>query len=518
MRQKKHRTGYFASHYQKRLVIVALLFILCCQQVFVRPLYASISLAETVNLALQKNEGILLQKEVLNNVHGSFLQTRSLFDPVLSLSTGYSNDMLPAVMGPSSRSIVTSLSVSNLLPIGITITPAVSIKQIRLGSMASNQAQSGVTFDIPLFAGFGNNVSKTARDAAEIEYRAAGFGCYQAATTGVYNTAAAYCDYLYAYLLLQVDHELTESAEKQLHATQALAHADEIAFQRVDLARAYLENSRATEQTAVLQLKAAWELLLLSTGSRPSGREAPETPIDFFPEPHPGVLGSLIDSTLLSDYALSHRSDLKALYLQKSAAVQRLEGSKNLLKPNVSLSLWAGYNSQISGTSFQDYVFSVTRNIPGTSVSATITYTLPIGNNSAQSNYIQNMAAYETSLINQEALARNVLSTVSLDVASVRNAIFVYEMSRKSAESYRRLKEGELKKFRMGMSSIFDLQTISNNLASAEIQLLGAKKTYALAVLNLRYATGTLLKGNDELFTVEAKNLFTIPKLGEIAK
>lgn len=482
-------------------------------------LLAAVSLVDMVKSSLRNNPEILLQKEALNSSYADLEQARSVFDPVIGFSGGYANNIYPTATGPSQTTLQTTFSVARQLPIGISVTPAFSIQQTRTdpasaGSVA-NVAKSGVSLGIPLFAGLGaGNARLNTRRAAESGYRAAGSSYRYALATGVYQTATAYWGYVYACRMLKLYQELTRSAETQLVATKALAAADEIATQMVKQAQAYLDNARSSEVFAALQRRQAWDALMLTAGADMQFHDMLSDPSDQFPVPGAGFLRSLPDIDKLMTYAIAHRADLEASRQQILATGQLLSGARNQLQPDVRLDIWAGYSGWTTGEGFSGYISSLTDHLPGPAISATLTCTLPAGNRQNQAAYIHRLSDNETAKVRGEYLERRVQSSVGLALTSVRNAVSVYELSRRSAESYRALKEGELKKFRMGMSNIFNLQTSGNNLASAELQLLAAEKSFAQAILDLRYATATLIEDREEVSDITAADLTTLPDHG----
>mgnify|MGYP006277466139 CR=1 FL=1 len=485
--------------------------------------FARLSLVELVNEAMLGNTSILLQKEARSSSYAGLLDARAAFDPVVELGGGYSDNTYPTMAGPDQKAFQSSLSLSQQLPIGITITPAFSVQQTRSeltsGNSVSNVAKSGVTLGIPLFAGLGtSNPSAANRKAAEANYRAADLRYRFVVATGVYQTATAYWNYVYAYRLLKLNQELTRSADAQLKATKALSDADEIASQMVKQAQAYLDSARASEVTASLQLRQAWDTLMLTVGTEARNHQMLEEPSDSFPLPGAGFLHSLPAADQLATYAVAHRTDLESSRQEAQSTEQLLKGARNQMLPDIRLNLWAGYNGWGSGDGFSGYASSLTDHLPGPSISATVTYTLPIGNRKNQARYLQRLSDNLTAQVNRQDLERRVESATALSIASVRNAASVYELSRRSADAYRTLKEGELRKFRMGMSNIFNLQTSSNNLASAELQLLAAEKSFAQAVIDLRYASATLVESQGDAVEIKAADLTTLPAQGGPAR
>lgn len=489
----------------KKLLVGVFAFLI----LFPQPTFAALSLLEAVRSALDHAPGILLQRESLLISESDVLGARSAFDPQVSLSFGYRKDAL--ALGDL-KTATTALSTTTLTPFGLTVTPQVSvIGSTPSDTRSSSVASAGVTFILPLLEGLGDNISRTALSASKKMYKAESLTLQHTAGRTVYQAADAYWNYLYAYRMLKLDQQLSQSALESYNATKALAGVGEVAMVRSDQAEAYLQQAQASEITAVQELGQSWNALLLSMGSDTVGRESPEEPLDSFPVPDGDILLLLADGGALKAKAFASRTDLQALKLQGDAASDILRGSRNRMKPKVDLELWAGYNGLHEGATFSDNFSSLSTGIPGVNISATVRYSLDAGNHRDEAAYIHSRSQVEIAAINRQELERSIESMVVLAVASVKNSAAIYRLSIESARTYRLLNTAELKKYRMGMSDLFKVQSVSTDLASAEKQLLAAQKAYASSLLALRYDVASLFRVNDGNFTVEMDDLVTIP-------
>ncbi|MEI6638827.1 MAG: TolC family protein [Chlorobium sp.] len=491
----------------RKLLLVLSVF--ACLVFFPQPSFAALSLMEAVRTALDHAPGVLTQRESLLISESDVLGARSAFDPHASLSFGYRKDAL--ALGDI-KTATTILSTSMLTPFGLTVTPQVSVVgSTPSNTLSSSEASAGVTFTLPLMEGLGDNISRTALSASRKRYKAESLTLQHTAGRTVYQVAESYWNYLYAYRTLKLNQQLSQSAQESYKATRALAGAGEVAVVRADQAQAYLQQAQASEINAVQALGQSWNTLLLSMGSDTVGRESPEEPLDFFPVPDGDVSLLLAEDGALKAKAFASRADLQALKLQGDAAADILLGSRNRMKPKVDLELWAGYNGLQDGATFMNNLSSLSTGIPGVNISATLRYSLDAGNHSDEAYYINSRSQVEIAAINRQELGRSIESSVALAVASVKNSAAIYRLSKESARSYRLLNTAELKKYRMGMSDLFKVQSVLNDLASAEKQLLAAEKAYASSLLTLRYEVASLLRVKEGSFTVEMNDLVTIP-------
>ena len=495
-----------------RKVNVLIVFAISLMFLLPLPASASVSLLEMVRTALDHSPGILLERQNMRSSESSVLATRSPFDPQISLSSGYSHVDSTALV-PELKTVSSTLSSSTLLPFGLIIAPSVSVKgSTQPGLQTSNVATAGVSFTLPLMQGLGNNSYRMALRASRKSYEAEGYMLQHTATKSIYSAAGAYWNYVYAYRTLKLDHQLTHNAEESLRATKALAGAGEVAVVRASQAEAYLQQLEATELSDAQALRQAWSDLFIAIGRPTKGREEPEEPIDAFPIPD-GDVARLGELSKLRTKALSGRADLHALKLQSDATNDLLTGSRNQMKPKIDLILFSGYNGEHKGSTVNDYITSLTSQVPGPNVSATLSYTFAAGNHSNESAFIRSSAVYETAVINREALERTIVEGVGVAAESVKNTAAVWRLSMKSAETYRILNAVELKKFRGGISDLFKVQNVSTDLANAEKQLLGAERAYASALLTFRYQIAALMHEHDGLYSVDEHDLVTIPVL-----
>ena len=107
-------------------------------------------------------------------------------------------------------------------------------------------------------------------------------------------------------------------------------------------------------------------------------------------------------------------------------------------------------------------------------------------------------------------LKRNIDLNVSIALNNLENSVEVLEKAKRALEFYQEVYNNEQVKFKNGMTILLNLIQFQERLTFAELDYLQAHQQVAIAIVSLRYETGTLLlnkkgnKGNKELF-------FTIP-------
>ena len=503
----------------QKLLVIALSMTAIITAITLSPIQASasISLIEVVRTALEHAPGVLMERQTVRGSESTLQNARSAFDPQATLSVAYSSTDSTS-LSPALKTVTSTLSLSTLLPSGLTVSPSVSVqKYTQHWFPTSNMATAGITFTLPLLQGLGNNASTMVLEASRKSYKAEGYTLQHTAAASIYAAANAYWNYVYTYRTLNLAHQLLEGAEESVRATKALAAAGEAAKVRTDMAEAYFQQAKAVEVNQTQLLHQSWSDLFLAMGISTQGRDRPEDPLDAFPVPD-GNLSSLSDISKLKAKALASRADYLALQLQSEAAKDILAGSRNGMKPKIDLLLYAGYNGENIGSSFTDYVSSLTSKVPGSNVSATLRYTVAAGNHSNEAAFIRSSALHETAQINSRVLERSIDQGVRLATESVKNTAAIWLLSTESAKTYRFLNTVELKKYRIGISDLFKVQSVSTDLGNAENQLISAEKAYAVALLSLRFQLAALMRVENGRYSIEHEDLVTIPTVDNIIK
>ena len=117
--------------------------------------------------------------------------------------------------------------------------------------------------------------------------------------------------------------------------------------------------------------------------------------------------------------------------------------AKNAPLPQLNLQVAAGYSGLNAwGPDISNYTSSLANNIPGISGSTSLTYSWPVGNNTARGIFLQAASAYRRSEIASEDLARTINSTVAQDIINLRQSALALD---KFYESVSRLPEGRRK-------------------------------------------------------------------------
>lgn len=473
---------------------------------------AAISLNDVLVTSLNESPSLAIKKASENIFRSSFFEARSVFDPQVVFSTGY-NGKVPVSQTEHQNVYQSSLSITALTLFGVSISPNISIVGIADNTMPSttNQGTTALTIGIPLGEGLGRNMSWANMTYASKNYEAAGYDLEFAASQIVHDAAAAYWNYVFSYQALQFAMGRRKSAEEQLGIATALANAGEISHMKLEQSKAFLYGQEQSVVMAYLGVVSDWHALLAVMGRKVNGRETPEVPQDKYPLPLSSSALAGLDASALTGLALEKSADFRSKKVRVEATDALMAGSRNGKRQKFDLKITGAYTGWQDGATARDYFESVSGKNKGMNVSATLTYTLPLGDHGSEAVLIRSRALYEQSRVEREELVRDTNSALFEDVEWIKALADAYGIADASVESYRLSKAGELRKFRMGLSDLTALQTATDRLADAENEFNGLGRKYALRLLDIRLKTGTLITNSGAGFSIDREALFTLP-------
>ena len=210
----------------------------------------------------------------------------------------------------------------------------------------------------------------------------------------------------------------------------------------------------------------------------------------ILPTTEPNPVHYTFDKTVLAEQAVGNRMEMLELELEIAKAVSQIDYLKNQALPIINLN----YTYNINGTGetrgdsydllfdndFADHRLGVQLNIP-------------LGNERAKSNLRQ--AYYQR----RQILASKEGRTALIEV-EVLNALDQLETNwqrilatRQSTLLEARLYEAEVHQFENGLTTSTDVRETQANLTNAQSTEINAITEYQIALVDLAYATGTLL-------------------------
>jgi outer membrane protein TolC len=94
---------------------------------------------------------------------------------------------------------------------------------------------------------------------------------------------------------------------------------------------------------------------------------------------------------------------------------------------------------------------------------------------------------------------------------AVCNTAAQVDRAREAVVSFQAALQGEREKFSLGFSSVVDVLTVEDRLTTAMTSQVNAELSYAIALTQLRSATGTIVESGKAGYSVTQDVFFSVP-------
>lgn len=448
-----------------------------------------ISLADAIRLALERNPSIRIQASQVAASKGLLQQANGLFDYTISA-------MLQGTYGKADRqeSVAYQAGISKMLKNGITVGPLAEAEQELSGNIAYTQTIVGLSFTIPLLQGLGEDVVTAQQRSAYVDLEAAEHQLRFVTATQLLQVIQAYWALKAAEEQLKINVEVENRYRELVSMTEALVKGAIQPAAQITQAQASLEQAVASRIASEQSLTQAAQNLAVLIGL--PNDQVVNAPLASQELPTRRTVPSFDRALIqrLIDLALARRDDLRAAEKQVESSRILLLAAQNQLLPKLDLQIAGGLGglTENEGRNARQLIPGEAE-INGLAAQATITFSFPIENNVAKGQLAVQQASVEQSADNRTLLASQI-STGVVDAAQGLARAYselvkldeAFQLFSQSVDDQREL-------FKLGMASIVDVTTTEQSLASAQSQRLAAQLNYANAIVQLRYATGTLL-------------------------
>lgn len=517
----------------KKFVFVVLAFLVFCQA----PGRAQSdqqkdwTLLDAIGSTLTNHPLIRSQQAQVQISRGLQEQATGTFDSSITSDFSWSRASTPLTLEqeeqdialgvPGSALIANSenyaISVQKLFRNGISIEP-----QFQLNRTIDNLFNAGgldtsalnVVVNIPLLRGRGRAAIAAQEQAANTEVDATLLDLNQLISQLISNTATSYWNLLAAEKNLAIASDSEARAKLYLNQVQILSDADHVPRNDLHAVRANLYQRSSTRLAAEQQVLAAREQLALDMG-RPADLMLSDLPhpSDEFSKAEEQEMFS--DSLECKQYyveqALQQRADYLSSERRVSEADVLLNASRNRLLPQVNISLAAGYSGLQEGRQISAFFTAAVTRIPGPTATAGITYSFPNGNHFARGQLLQSQGTSIKAAMESRELARVVTSEVVVALEALRSGIQRARKAHESVQSFQAALLGEREKYAGGIGSIVDILSMEDRLTAALIDQVQSELSYAVALTQFRFATGTLIQARQPLQNLHADTFVTFP-------
>ena len=477
-------------------------------------------LDEAIRMALQRNEGLIIDRESLVSAEASLGGARGAYDPQLELSGGWSRSTEPvnsAFSGapagrfaPELKFTEAGAAIRQLLPSGGTLSlRAQGARQTTDGSSALLSPAFSTGMGVELRQPLLRNLSI---DASRQGVRAADAGRHQALASlqrSVSETVAAvdraYWSLVAARQGVSVREDATRLAEQQLGDTQARVESGTTPGTELSQPRAELERRRAdllAQREVLARAQNTIKLLILGDADGAGWLD------EIDPTDSVATTVAPVDAEASLRRALATRPELAAA----RAALERRHTETALARNGV----WPALDAVVSydrfglagsrnpvgpastippdmrgdlGTSFDrlgDGDFEATR--------VALVLGLPIRNRTAHADAAVARSAENQAEADLMRVRKLVRAEVLDAVAALETAGQRIEATRAGREAAEIQLAAERDRYSTGLSTNFLVLTRQNDLSRARLDEISARTDYQIARTELARATGSLIQ------------------------
>lgn len=364
----------------------------------------------------------------------------------------------------------------------------------------------------PLLRGKGKTIATALEEASKLNLESTDNNVSYANSFELFQMGSVYWQYVGAYKSLQIYRRNEARVRRVLEITEELVKADkrpagDLAQIRADLANQERQTKIAEQLLYNRRLDLGRVIGLSEDSSKQLG-----DPLDEFPEVNASGYTKDLDKSSILKIAQENRADIEAAKKAQEALELQLKFTENSRKPQLDLTGFVNYGGTNMGNGV-DRALAVFSNREGRNVGygVRLTFTFPLNNNLATGNFVQNQAALKTQELTTSNLQRNIDLNVSTALNNLEKSIEVLQKAKEALEFSKQVFENEQVKFRNGMTILLNLIQFQDRLTFAELDYLQAHQQFAIAIVNLRFETGTLLASKNSGSDINKQLFFTIP-------
>jgi len=516
---------HFYSKHFGRTLSVNFVFLMLCFAPCIFPLQAqdgssTMTLKDIVDTALSQNTNIMIAERSVAISEGTWESAASQFDTRLSSSFGMVRENTPLLSSQQIDGVSVLEQEFSSYQIGLFrelksgISLGSSVSWIRrtddfTNRTSPNYGEVEFSASVPILQGRGSRLNAATEKAAELSFHGSRFDLTQTTSYITLQTVQAYWSYLAAVERLDILMNSEARAEKILEDMRVLVDAGERPSADLKQPQANLSDRRSSRISAEQTVLSNKQNLGIILGFSQAEVDRLQIASRSFPEAEEFWTQHLEDEMPYIEMAFRNRADLNAAGKDVQAAKVLVESALGNLRPELDLTLTAGYSGLDEGTTANQYITPFRQNLTGANLSASLTFTLPTG--SRRASLLQQEAIYEQSELSRVDLQRRIKSDVKVAVSDVRRNIARLQEVQNALAMYQSAVESEQKKLQQNLSTIIDLIFVEDRLTSSYLNELTARQQLANAIVYLRFQTGTLIEATADSPEINIENLITLP-------
>ena len=415
-----------------------------------------------------------------------------------------------------------SVDISKEFRSGVELTPDITVTStedlaLHLTTTRKTETLATVSFDIkiPLLRERGRAANAADETSAKILTEASRYDLNYTTSQSILTTVNEYWNTVAAMDNLEIAEKAETRARYMLEQTKILVDAGEQPASDISKLAANLHGKTSTRINKTQGLFEARQTLGLAMGLRFDEIVATPLPSEPLLNIDDADLNKMPIAQDLIDIGLERRADLIALKKEQESANVLMVGAHRNLKPQLDLDLSAGYIGLNENTrrqrNFKQYASSINEREAGLNFSAMFSLEWPVLNDYRRGTYVKREAQNERAMISTNNLNRQIVSKVVVAMSDVIQSAAELKKAHESVLVYQTAVEKERLKLKLGESTIIDLIDVDDRLTTAMETEVSARLSYAKALVQLRFETGTILSPDLKNISVSMKELTTVP-------
>ena len=471
-----------------------------------------LSLEEAVRMALEKNEGLMIERESAIAAAAAVSGAKGAYDPLLEAEGAWSKSKQPLnsvfsgadPLGPEDEASEALIAIRQLLPTGGRLSVSGGSVRATTESSAARYSpaystRAGVTLRQPLLRDLWMDADRLAVRSAKAGRRAADAGLLESTTNTVAAVERSYWTLMALRLGVEVLRDATRLAEEQLEQTRLRVESGSAPGTEIAQPRAELERRRGDVfggEELVARAENALKLLILG------GTDDPLWRATLVPSDTAMTEAAPIDLTAETARALERRPEIEA----SMALLDRRRAETSFAKNGVwpALDAVASYDRYgLSGTPVGtspspsgdlDQSLDMLSDGDYDAARVALVLSLPLPNRSARAaatiaRSVERQAEADLVRVRKEILAEVLDAAAVIQTASQR-----IEATRSAREAAQIQLDAEADRYASGLSTNFLVLTRQNDLAQARLDEISALTDYRRARTELARATGSLIE------------------------
>jgi outer membrane protein TolC len=402
---------------------------------------------------------------------------------------------------------------TQLLRNGISLSPTFDLNH--LGDNFSdiggvNAGRIDFQVNVPLRRGRGREAVTASERSAADAVDASTLERNETIANLVYSTATAYWNYVAALRVFEIHQESEKRGQEFLSSVRTLIDAGRMPGIQSHEAIANLESQTTARIAAGQRIVEARQNLGYAMGIGALDAQTLGAPSEAFPESAGPTSLATANSVAWVSSALTLRAGYLATDKLSASADLLRTNARNQLQPQLDVFVKSGYSGLAQGSRPDQFVYGLAHRLEGLDLYGGITYSFARGNNLAKGQFEEAEANYRKSLYMRSDAANKIASSVLSALSGVDTSAAALGRARHSVAEYETALDGAREQLRLAAGSLLDLLTIEARLTAAQLDLVSAQLDYALAIVQLRYTTGTML-GADPLRPALERQVFFQP-------